>query len=76
MVGQTIGNYRIVQKLGEGGMGEVWRGEDVNLKRPVALKFISRDSLDSEEVKARLVREAQAVSLVDHPGVCPVYGTC
>ncbi len=62
MIGKTISNYRILEKLGEGGMGVVYKAEDMNLHRPVALKFISREVADEEEVQARLIREARAAA--------------
>jgi len=55
-------------------MGEVWKAEDTQLRRTVALKFLSRETLDREEVKARLIREAQAAASLDHPNICAVHG--
>ncbi len=74
MVGRTILQYRIAEKLGEGGMGVVYKAEDTQLRRTVALKFLPRETLDEEEVKARLLREAQAAASLDHPNICHVYG--
>ena len=71
---QEIGHYRLLEKLGEGGMGEVWKAEDTQLRRTVALKFLSSQMVDNEEVKARLVREAQASASLDHPNICQVHG--
>ncbi len=71
---ETVSHYRVFEKLGEGGMGEVWKAEDLNLKRTVALKFLPREVLGEEEIKARLIREAQAAASLDHPNVCAVYG--
>ncbi len=74
MVGRTISHYRVIEKLGEGGMGVVYKAEDTQLRRTVALKFLPRETLDEEEVKARLLREAQAAAGLDHPNICAVHG--
>ena len=74
MVGQSILHYRILERLGKGGMGEVWKAEDTQLRRTVALKFLSSDAVESEEIKARLIREAQASASLDHPNICAVHG--
>ncbi len=74
MVGRSILHYRVTEKLGEGGMGVVYKAEDTQLRRTVALKFLPRETLDEEEVKARLIREAQAAAALDHPNICHVYG--
>jgi eukaryotic-like serine/threonine-protein kinase len=72
-VGQTISHYRVLSRLGEGGMGVVYLAEDLVLKRPVALKFLPAETTADPEARARLVREAQAAAALMHPGVCPVY---
>ena len=59
--------------LGEGGMGVVYKAEDTQLRRTVALKFLPRETLDEEDLKARLIREAQATASLDHPNICPAY---
>ena len=74
MTGQTISHYRIAEKLGEGGMGVVYKAEDTQLRRTVALKFLTQQGLSDPETKARLVREAQAAASLDHPHICSVYG--
>ena len=74
VISSTISHYKVVAKLGEGGMGVVYKAEDTQLRRTVALKFLPRETLDEEEVKARLIREAQAAASLDHPNICQVFG--
>ena len=74
MVGRSLLHYRITEKLGEGGMGVVYKAEDTQLRRTVALKFLSRETLGEDEVKERLIREAQAAASLDHPNICQVFG--
>ncbi len=68
---QTISHYRILKKLGAGGMGEVYLAEDVNLQRRVAIKLLPAGAADAQANK-RLVREARAVATLDHPHICAV----
>lgn len=72
MVGRTISHYRILAKLGEGGMGAVYKAHDDNLDRDVALKFIA-GGFGKEEEKRRFLREARAAASLQHPNICPIY---
>jgi serine/threonine protein kinase len=74
MTGRTLSHYRILEKLGEGAMGVVYKAEDERLRRTVALKFLHPQSFGSEEEKKRFLREAQAGAMLDHPNVATVYG--
>jgi eukaryotic-like serine/threonine-protein kinase len=74
MVGQEVGFYRIESSLGRGGMGTVYLAEDLRLNRKVALKFLSSDFISDNWAKRQLVKEAQAVAMLDHPNICAVYG--
>jgi len=73
MIGRTISRYRILEQLGEGGMGVVYKAEDTKLERNVALKFLAAHLLDDDEAKARFLREAKAAAALHHPNICPVY---
>jgi serine/threonine protein kinase len=70
MIGSTIAHYRIVEKLGEGGMGVVYKAEDLKLRRPVALKTLRAES---QQLRARLLMEAEAAASLNHPNICTVY---
>src|SRR5712692_1503825 len=73
MLGQTLGHFRILEKLGEGGMGAVYRAQDLTLQRELALKFLSIELAADPAARQRLLKEARTASRLNHPNIATVY---
>src|SRR5512145_2650225 len=73
LVGSTVGHYQILEKLGAGGMGEVYLAEDLKLKRRAAIKFIGADTFRDAARRQRFVQEATLAASIDHPHIAAIY---
>ena len=73
LAAQQLFHYRIIEKLGSGGMGEVFLAQDTKLERKVAIKMLPAKSIDDALAKRRLFREARAAATLDHPNICSIY---
>ena len=73
MVGETISHYKVLEKIGQGGMGEVFLAQDTSLDRKVALKFLTEDLQQDPTARKRFLREAKSAAALDHPFICKIY---
>src|SRR3972149_3202572 len=73
MIGRTLAHYRILEKLGEGGMGVVYQARDTHLDRLVAIKLLPADIATDRHAQRRLLREAQSAATLDHPNICAIH---
>jgi len=73
VIGRTVTHYKILEKLGEGGMGVAYKAQDTSLKRRVALRFLPRELSRDPEAKKRFVQDAQAASALERPNVCNIH---